>query len=274
MKGWRRSLIHQQKRGVQAVCCLAWSEAPSRTEQNSASLPDFQNPELKVECLLTYLNSTPLLIGPMQAVWPLESFDKQVVFGHMEVACTSSSGWSIESANKCTNHCLLLVSLQIAVRSSHSPLRPSCMLYYLWIMVSRTLHRNKTALSCNWILASCMWQKKTTDWDELLEVRAPLESGYHWFWYFTRYKILHEHNMCKSGDRAWCVIDGRWLQSSFISTKDISFSPDQVSARFKIPALMFDRTCLESNGFCGRKLVLDSDGQLEVYSKFWSWILV
>ena len=74
--------------------------------------------------------------------------------------------------------------------------------------------------------------------------------------------------MCESVDLASIVsqtaID---FDSSFISSKEMKFSPDQVSAELNIPAFMFDRLCLESNGFCGCEPILDSDGQLEAYSE-------
>lgn len=86
--------------------------------------------------------------------------------------------------------------------------------------------------------ASCTWQRTTTDWDDILQVKNPPRAQY-----------------------------------VFISSKDTLFSPDQVSAEFKIPALMFDRVCLESNGFCGRRPILDSNGHLEVYNN-WSRFLI
>ena len=66
-----------------------------------------------------------------------------------------------------------------------------------------------------------------------------------------------------------------FLQPRFISAEDMLGLPDSLRARildgFKMPRFLLDRLCPWSNGFCGSGPVLDSDGLLGIYSKFWSW---
>ena len=59
----------------------------------------------------------------------------------------------------------------------------------------------------------------------------------------------------------------------FLSSKEMEHCPDEVLAQLKIPAFMFDKFCLGSNGFSGCGPIVDSEGHLEVYSELYFSLL-
>ena len=156
-----------------AVCCTTarWSQQVLRTEGT-----------------LSYLDSAHDLSGLMPAVRPLNLFDRK----------------NAVPTRDCLRYVIRLTHLSLRVIAQDTAflfpsrlqfdraisLRPPCMLYCFWIMVSTILTGTRLLRGTNCVLASRTWQSKTTDWDEIFRVRASLKSDHcsehHWTKCVTR----------------------------------------------------------------------------------------